>query len=185
MGLCPVTHAHAGHVRVRVWASAACRARRGTRRTCQIVPALPITGRRQEYACMTVNSVMRFHLHVLNGNIDFRALQIRQAGGKIESNIVVSRSLVAFRAIRQQSSRIISLSLTRTPLKSLAVFLRSSDSLPFQDGGCCSSLWALEICNKCMFIRDVRIKIIGSTQGIKDNLIISQVETVNMWTVHK
>lgn len=63
---------------------------------------------------MTVNSVIQFHLHVLNGTIDFRALQMWQAGGKVESNIVVSRSLVAFRAIRQQSSRIISLSLSHS-----------------------------------------------------------------------
>lgn len=65
---------------------------------------------------MTVNSVIQFHLHVLNVIIDFIALQMWQAVGKVESNIVVSRLLVAFRAIRQQSSRVYSISLSLAPL---------------------------------------------------------------------
>lgn len=35
------------------------------------------------HACMTVSSVIQFHLHVLYVTIDFRALQMWQAGGKV------------------------------------------------------------------------------------------------------
>lgn len=85
---------------------------------------------------------------------------------KFESNIVVSRSLVAFWAIRQQSRRIISLSHSHPSETSCSI----SEEFKFFTVSrwpflyrtvvrACELLVLYEISNKCMFIRDVRIKI--------------------------